>query len=61
MELPRLNIPVDIHIDIGNTNINKNDKIELTKNIYNAVQDVFIYNLNGSENEDLYTRRINFK
>lgn len=61
MELPRLNIPVDIHIDVGNTNINKDDKIELTKDIHNAVQDVFICNLSGSESEDLYTRRINFK
>ena len=61
MELPRLNIPVDIHIDVGNTNISTEDKIKLAENIQSAVRDVFLSNLNYSENEDLYTSRINFK
>ena len=61
MELPRLNIPVDVYIDVGNTNISSEDKIELAESIQSAVRDVFLSNLNYSEDEDLYTSRINFK
>lgn len=61
MELPCLNIPVDIHIDVGNTNINIEDKIKLAENIQSAVRDVFLFNLSYSENEDLHTSQINFK
>ena len=38
MELPHLNILVDIYIDVGNTNISSEDKTELTKSIHNAVK-----------------------
>ena len=61
MELPCLNIPVDIHIDVGNTNINTEDKIKLAENIQSAVRDVLLFNLSYSENEDLHTRQINIK
>lgn len=61
MELPRLNIPVDVYIDVGNTNVGTGEKIELAESIRDAVQNVFLCNLNGSENEDFYTSQINFK
>ena len=55
MELPHLNILVDIYIDVGNTNISTEDKIKLAENIQSAVRDVFLFNLTYSENEDLHT------
>ena len=61
MELPRLNIPVDVYIDVGNTNISSEDKIELAESIQSAVKEIFLYNFSDSKGEDLYTSRINFK
>lgn len=61
MELPRLNIPVDVYIDVGNANISSEDKIELAESIQSAVKEIFLYNFSDSKDEDLYTSRINFK
>lgn len=61
MELPRLNIPVDVYIDVGNTNVATGEKVELAESIQNAVQDVFQNKLSHSENEDFYLSQINFK
>lgn len=61
MELPRLNIPVDVYIDVGNTNISSGDKIELAESIQSAVQDIFILNIENDNNKELYIKQINFK
>ena len=61
MELPRLNIPVDVYIDVGNTNISSGDKIELTESIQSAIQDIFILNIENDSNKELYIKQINFK
>ena len=61
MELPRLNIPVDVYIDVGNTNISSEDKIELAESIQSAVQDIFILNIENDNNKELYIKQINFK
>ena len=61
MELPRLNIPVDVYIDVGNANISSGDKIELAESIQSAVKEIFLYNFSDSKNEDLYTSRISNK
>ena len=46
---------------MGNTNISSEDKIELAESIQNAVQDIFILNIENDNNKELYIKQINFK